>query len=104
MSPSYHYKTTAAAVLEALRAWDAKLEAFHLKREKMAETFGGPGSPMYSGNDKYVGGVKISASKELEAQWCRPDDHGYRPLRTAPNIPKGTDKPVPTEIKAEHAR
>ena len=104
MSTSYHYKTTSPTVLEAVRAWDEKLKAFHLKREKLAEVFGGPGSPMYSGNDKYVGGVKISDSKELDVHWCRPDDHGYRSLRNAPKIPKGTEKPVRAEIKAEHAR
>lgn len=104
MSTSYHYKTTSPTVLEAVRAWDEKLKAFHLKREKLAEIFGGPGSPMYSGNDKYVGGVRISDSRELDVHWCRPDDYGYRSLRTAPKISKGTDKPVRAEIKAEHAR
>nr|WP_314872116.1 hypothetical protein [uncultured Pseudomonas sp.] len=104
MSDSYHYKTTSPAVLEAVRAWDEKLNAFHDQRKKLAEVFGGEGSPMYSGNDKYVGGVKISASKELDVHWCRPDDHGYRSLRTAPKIPKGTDKPARAAIKAEHAR
>lgn len=104
MSASYHYKTTSPAVLEAVRTWDEKLKAFHGKREAMSKTFGGPGSPMYSGNDKYVGGVKISASRELDVHWCRPDDHGYRSLRNAPKIPKGTEKPARAEIKSEHAR
>ncbi|MGC9742259.1 hypothetical protein JTH53_07000 [Pseudomonas capeferrum] len=104
MSTSYHYKTTSPTVLEAVRAWGEKLKSFHVQREKLAEVFGGPGSPMYSGNDKYVGGVKISASKELDVHWCRPDDHGYRSLRTAPKIPKGIDKPARVDIKAEHAR
>lgn len=104
MSISYHYKTTYAAVLEAVRAWDEKLKAFHFQREAMTKIFGGPGSPMCSGNDKYVGGVKISASRDLDMHWCRPDDHGYRSLRTAAKIPKGTDKPVRAEIKAKHAR
>ncbi len=78
---------------------DEKLKAFHLKREKLTEVFGGPGSPMYSGNDKYVGGVKISASRDLDVHWCRPDDHGYRSLRTAAKIAKGTPKEVRPAIK-----
>ncbi|WP_447733453.1 hypothetical protein [Pseudomonas shirazensis] len=102
MSTSYHYKTTSPAVLEAVRAWDEKLKAFHGQREAMTKIFGGPGSPMYSGNDKYVGGVKISASRDLDVHWCRPDDHGYRSLRTAAKIPKGTPKEARPAIKAEH--
>ncbi|WP_249684648.1 hypothetical protein [Pseudomonas sp. RC2C2] len=104
MSTSYHYKTSSPAVLEAVRAWNEKLKAFHAKREKLAEIFGGAGSPMYSGNDKYVGGVKISASRDLDVHWCRPDDYGYRSLRTAAKIPKGTEKEARAELKTEHAR
>ncbi len=104
MSTSYHYKTTSPTVLDAVRAWGEKLKAFHAQRKKLAKVFGGEGSPMYSGNDKYVGGVKISASRELDAHWCRPDDHGYRALRNAPKIPKGTEKSARAEIKAEHDR
>lgn len=104
MSTSDHYKTTSPAVLESVRAWDEKLKALHLKREQMAQTFGGPGSPMHSGGDKYVGGVKISASKDLDVHWCRPDEYGYRSLRTAPKLLKGTEKPARAQIKAEHAR
>ncbi|QOD00321.1 hypothetical protein ID616_11790 [Pseudomonas putida] len=104
MSTSYHYKTTSPAVLEAVLAWDEKLKAFHGQREALTKIFGGPGSPMYSGNDKYVGGVKISASRDLDVHWCRPDDHGYRSLRTAAKIPKGTAKEARPAIKAEHDR
>lgn len=104
MSTSYHYKTTSPSVLEAVRAWDVKLKDFHVQRKKLAQVFGGEGSPMFSGNDKYVGGVKISASRDLDIHWCRPDDHGYRSLRTSPKIPKGTEKPARAEIKAEHER
>lgn len=78
---SYYYKATAPSVLAAALAWDEKRTAFHAQREKMADIFGWPGSPMRSGNDNCVGGVKISASKDLDAHWCRPDDHGYRSLR-----------------------
>lgn len=104
MSNSYHYKTTSPAVLEAVRAWSEKLEAFHAQRKKLADVFGGEGSPMYSGNDKYVGGVKISADRALDVHWCRPDDHGYRSLRNGAKIPKGTGRVARAEIKEEHTR
>ncbi|MNJ46283.1 hypothetical protein [Pseudomonas alkylphenolica] len=59
---------------------------------------------MRSGSDNYVGGVKISASKDLDVHWCRPDDHGYRSLRTSAKIPTGTDKEVRSELKTQHER
>ncbi|UVL26202.1 hypothetical protein [Pseudomonas donghuensis] len=101
---SYCYKTTAPAVLEAVRTWEVTRKSFDAQRQKMADVFGGPGSPMRSGNDNYVGGVKISASKDLDVHWCRPDDHGYRSLRTSAKIPKGTDKEARAELKTEHER
>lgn len=101
---SYCYKTTAPSVLAAVLAWEDKRKAFHAQREKMNDVFGGPGSPMRSGNDSYVGGVKISASKDLDVHWCRPDDHGYRSLRTSAKIPNGTEKEARAELKTEHER
>ena len=101
---SYFYKTTDASVLAAVAAWDAKLADFHAKREKMADVFGGPGSPMHSGGDKYVGGVKISASHDLDVHWRRPDEYGYRSLRSNPKPEKGASKEARAAYKAEHDR
>ena len=101
---SYYYKTTAAAVVAAIQGWDAKRAECDLKREKLKEIFGGPGSPMYSGGDNYVGGVKISDSRELDAHWRRPDEYGYRALRNAPKPEKGLTKEARAAIKGEHER
>lgn len=101
---SYFYKTTAPAALAAIQAWDAKRAEFDAKREKLKDVFGGPGSPMYSGNDNYVGGVKISDSRDLDVHWRRPDEYGYRALRSSAVPEKGSTKQARAAIKVEHQR
>jgi hypothetical protein len=101
---SYFYKTSAPSVLAAVQAWDAIRAEFDLKRIKLKDIFGGQGSPMSSGNDSYVGGVKICDSRELDVHWCRPDEYGYRSLRTAAKPEKGATKEARAAYKAEHER
>ncbi|MNQ89692.1 hypothetical protein D3C85_1050070 [compost metagenome] len=101
---SYFYKTNAAPALAAIDAWDAKRAEFDRKREALKDVFGGPGSPMYSGSDSYVGGVKISASRDLDVHWRRPDEYGYRALRHAAKPEKGATKEARAAYKAEHDR
>ena len=101
---SYHYKTTSPSALAAVTSWEAKKADFDSKRENLAGVFGGPGSPMYSGNDHYVGGVKISDSRDLDVHWRRPDEYGYRALRHAAKPEKGATKEARAAYKAEHDR
>jgi hypothetical protein len=46
---------------------------------------------MYSGSDSYVGGVKISDSRDLDVDWRRPDEYGG-PCATRPSQRKGPQK------------
>ena len=101
---SYFYKTNAASVLAVIQAWNSKPAEFDAKRVALKDVFGGPGSPMSSGGDSYVGGVKISDSRDLDVHWCRPDEHGYRSLRTASKPAKGESKEARAAYKTEHAR
>jgi len=101
---SYFYKTTAPAVLAAIQIWDEKRAEFDAKRENLKNVFGGPGSPMHSGNDSYVGGVKISASQDLDMHWRRPDEYGYRALRSAAKPEKGATKEARAAYKVEHEK
>jgi len=101
---SYHYKTTSPSALAAVTSWEAKKADFDAKREKLKDVFGGPGSPMYSGSDSYVGGVKISDSRDLDVHWRRPDEYGYRALRNAAKPEKGATKEARAAYKAEHDR
>ncbi|NVZ22141.1 hypothetical protein HX794_21090 [Pseudomonas costantinii] len=95
------YKTIAPAVVAAAIAWDAKRKAWDAQRAELGQAFGGAASPMRSGNRSYIGGVKINASRELDVHWCRPDQYGYRALRSNPKHAKGTPKEAQV---AEHER
>jgi hypothetical protein len=101
---SYFYKTESPNVLAAVRAWDEKKAAWDAQRKKLGDAFGAAASPMYSGSRNYVGGIKLSASRDLDVHWCRPDEYGYRSLRRAAKHAKGTDKEVRAAEKAEHQR
>ncbi|MBF8004475.1 hypothetical protein IZT72_07670 [Pseudomonas brenneri] len=101
---SYMYKTTAPAVVAAVIAWDAKRAAWNTKRGKLGQVFGGETSPMRSGSRSYVGGVKLSASRDLDVHWCRPDQYGYRALRSSAKSAKGTSKEERAAQVAEHER
>lgn len=100
----YYYRTETPAVLVAIIAWENKQAAFHNQRAKLAQVFGGDASPMYSGNDKYVGGIKLSASRDLDVHWCRPDQYGYRALRSLAKPEKGLPKEERVTYKTEHDR
>ncbi|MGH8381730.1 hypothetical protein [Pseudomonas sp.] len=101
---SYFYKTESPAVLAAVRAWDDKKAAWNAQREKLGLVFGGAASPMFSSTRSYVGGIKLNGHTSLDVHWCRPDQYGYRALRTSPKHAKGTDKEVRATEKAEHQR
>ncbi|MCV4344543.1 hypothetical protein [Pseudomonas capsici] len=101
---TYFYRTESPSVLAAVRGWMAKRVTWDAQREKLGQAFGGAASPMYSGSRSYVGGIKLSHSRELDVHWCRPDDHGYRALRTSAKHVKGSDKNVRAAEKLEHQR
>ncbi|MGY3024859.1 hypothetical protein ACVWXR_002694 [Pseudomonas lurida] len=90
---TYMYKTTAPSVVAAVNAWDTKRAAWNAQRAKLGQVFGGETSPMRSGSRSYVSGVKLSASRDLDVHWCRPDQYGYRALRTSAKPAKGASWP-----------
>lgn len=100
----YFYKTSAPSVLAAVKAWDAKLAGFHAQRGKLGQVFGAEASPMYSGSDSYVGGVKLSDSRDLDVHWRRPDQYGFRALRTSPKPERGATKEAREAYNVEHER
>ncbi|NIE73048.1 hypothetical protein F3J45_01020 [Pantoea sp. Ap-967] len=101
---SYFYKTESPKVLAAVRAWDEKKADWNAQSEKLGHAFGAAASTMYNGSRYFIGGIKLSASRELDVHWCRPDEHGYRSLRRAAKHAKGTAKDVRAAEKAEHQR
>ncbi len=80
---NYMHKTNAPGVVAAVIAWNAKRKDWDAQRAKLGQVFGGAASPMRSGNRSYVGGVKLSDSRELDVHWCRPDQYDYRALRSS---------------------
>ena len=100
----HHYKSTAPATVAIVQElFQAKAE-LRAKSAKLGELFGGDIAPMRDMTSLYAGGVKLSADKALDVHWRRPDDWGYRTLRSAPVIPKGTEKNERADIRAEHER
>lgn len=101
---NYMYKTSAPAVIAAVTAWNAKRAAWDAQRAKLGQVFGGATSPMRSGSQSYVGGVKLSASRDLDVHWCRPDQYDYRALRSSAKPAKGTSKEDRAAQVIEHER
>ena len=101
---NYMYKTTAPAVVAAVIAWDNKRAGWNAQRAKLGQVFGSETSPMRSGSRSYVGGVKLNASRDLDVHWCRPDQYGYRSLRSSAKPAKGTPKEARAAQVAEHER
>ena len=98
---NYMYKTTAPAVVAAVIAWDAKRKEWDAQRAKLGQVFGGSASPMRSGSRSYVG-VKLSASRDLDVHWRRPDQYGYRALRSSAKLAKGTSEVHRSAQVVEH--
>jgi hypothetical protein len=99
---NYMYKISAPSVAAAA-AWAEKKAAWNAQRIRLGKVFGGDASPMFSGSRSYVGGVKLSASRKLDVHWCRPDQYGFRTLRTSAKPAKGTPKEARVALVAEHA-
>lgn len=101
---NYMYKTTAPAVVAAVIAWDSKRKAWDAQRAKLGAVFGGLASPMRCGSLSHVGGVNLSSSRDHDVHWCRPDQYGYRALRSSAKPAKGTSKEDRTAQVVEHER
>ena len=100
----HFYKSEAPAVVVLVRGWFKQRDAFDAQRKELGKVFGAAASPMYSGDAHYVGGVKLSASRDLDVHWRRPDDYGYRCLRNKATPPKGASKEDRAAMRAEHER
>lgn len=100
----YFYKSAAPAVVAIVRDFYTQKDALNAGLLALGKLFGGAIAPMRDLTSHYAGGVKLSASRDLDAHWCRPDDYGYRSLRAAAKLAKGTPKEERAAIRAEHER
>ena len=100
----HHYKSTAPATVAIVQELFQARAELRAKSTKLGELFGGEIAPMHDITSHYAGGVKLSADTALDVHWRRPDEWGYRDLRSKPVIPKGTEKKDRAAIRAEHER
>lgn len=100
----YFYKSEAPATVAIVREFYAAKDDLNAALVALGTLFGGAIAPMRDITSHYAGGVKLSGSRELDVHWCRPDDYGYRSLRVAAKLAKGTPKEERATIRAEHER
>ena len=100
----YFYKSEASTVVSAVQAWEQTRKSFGAQRAKLSQAFGAKASTMGSGTHSFVGGLNLSGSSDLNPHWCRPDQYGYRALRSNVIPPKGSDKEARATMRTEHKR
>ena len=101
---NFFYKSAAPTTVAIVREYSAARAEFNSRLVALGQLFGGPVASMRNLTCHVAGGVKLSESRDLDAHWCRPDDHGYRALRTTAKQTKGTPKEERAAIRAEHER
>lgn len=100
----HYYKSDAADVVAIVQEFYQAKGLLNERLVELGKLFGGPVAPMRDITSHFAGGVKLSASRELDAHWCRPDEHGYRSLRQKAVPPKGITKEQRAAVRAEHER
>lgn len=100
----HYYKSEAADVVAIVQEFYQAKGLLNERMVALGKLFGGPVAPMRDITSHFAGGVKLSASRELDAHWCRPDEHGYRSLRQKALPPKGITKEQRAGVRAEHER
>ncbi|MDF3188835.1 hypothetical protein [Pseudomonas paracarnis] len=99
---NYFYKSESPEVVAIVREFYQAKDQLNERMVGLGKLFGGDIAPMRDITSHFAGGVKLSASRELDVHWCRPDDYGYRSLRQQAVPPKGITKEQRAAIRAEH--
>lgn len=100
----FFYKSSEPATVAIVREFYLQKDEFLVQLNVLGSMFGGKVAPMRDVDSNYAGGVKLGGGAELDVHWCRPDDHGYRSLRTAAKPGKGVSKEDRAAIRTEHER
>ncbi|GFM86127.1 hypothetical protein PSCICO_15260 [Pseudomonas cichorii] len=104
MSTSYFYKTQAPCPVAIIEEFHASKDLFLRALETLGQQFGGEVAPMRDITSNFAGGVKLSAGQGHDVHWRLPDEYGYRSLRVAARLPKGSTKEDRTAARSEHQR
>ncbi|MCF4997162.1 hypothetical protein GIW70_04145 [Pseudomonas syringae] len=100
----FFYKSCEPATVAIVRSFYVQKDAFNALLTALGMHFGGKVAPMRDLTSHFAGGVKLAGGSELDAHWCRADDHGFRSLRSAAKLAKGLSKEDRAAIRTEHER
>ncbi|MFU6893277.1 hypothetical protein ACM76Q_10750 [Pseudomonas aeruginosa] len=100
----HYYKSQVAEVVAIVQDFYEARTLFGKQLDELGRLFGGKVAPMKDITSHFAGGVKLSASHALDVHWRRPDEWGFRSLRSEAKPPKGLTREQRAEIRAEHAR
>lgn len=100
----FFYKSSEPETVAIVRSFYVMKDAFSALLVALGVHFGGKVAPMRDITSHFAGGVKLTGGAELDAHWCRPDDYGYRSLRSTPKLAKGMSKEDRAAVRAEHER
>ena len=100
----FFYKSSEPATVAIVRDFYIQKDMHRAQLAVLGSKFGGTVAPMLDITSHFAGGVKLTGGAELDAHWCRPDDYGYRSLRSTAKLAKGMSKEDRAAIRAEHAR
>lgn len=101
---NYFYRSKAPEVVAIVQEFYKAKDLLDEQLTELGKLFGGAIAPMRDIDSYFAGGVKLSASRELDVHWCRPDQYGYRSLRQQAVPTKGITKEEREAIRAEHER
>ncbi|MGE8327248.1 hypothetical protein [Pseudomonas urmiensis] len=100
----HYYKSEAADVVAIVLEYYQAKDLLTERLADLGKIFGGAIAPMRDITSHFAGGVKLSASPELDVHWRRPDEYGYRSLRHKAVPPKGITQEQRAAIRTEHER
>lgn len=100
----FFYKSSKPATVAIVRDFYIQKDMHKAQLVVLGSMFGGKVAPMRDITSHFAGGVKLTGGAELDAHWCRPDDYGYRSLRSTAKFAKGMPKEDRAAIRAEHER
>jgi hypothetical protein len=100
----FFYKSSEPATVAIVREFYAQKDILIAQMAVLGSMFGGKVAPMRDLTSHLAGGVKLTGGAELDAHWRRPDDYGYRSLRSTAKLAKGMSKEDRAAVRAEHER
>lgn len=100
----HYYKSQAPDVVAIVQDFYEAKAQLDEQLAKLGEVMGGKVASMRDVTSLFAGGVKLPADRTLDVHWRKPDEHGFRSLRTAAVPPKGIAKEEREAIRTEHSR